>query len=250
MKRLPFIKSNDLQKIKANLGAYVNNFKEDSSSWLKDELGPNVFAESKLDMPEIHLTVDPANSSASDADCVQILYGKLRNISNAQASDERLWAGLALGPFWNYVQDRWNIKNNCTKVSIEQHYFFALGPRRSLTRNAISRLWWIGRLTYDSKAQDPWELTKFVCRYSRFIVDILERSMSNNPSIVQPFIRAVMEAEKEGITISTQRIRELAIYFDELGGIYILDCLPKNTIYKKILHKAEELQKKEDAGNR
>lgn len=74
--------------------------------------------------------------------------------------------------------------------------------------------------------------------------------MSNNPSIVQPFIRAVMEAEKEGITISTQRIRELAIYFDELGGIYILDCLPKNTIYKKILHKAEELQKKEDAGNR
>lgn len=50
MKRLPFIKSNDLQKIKANLGAYVNNFKEDSSSWLKDELGPNVFAESKLDM--------------------------------------------------------------------------------------------------------------------------------------------------------------------------------------------------------
>jgi hypothetical protein len=88
-------------------------------------------------------------------------------------------------------------------------------------------LWWIGKLTYDPKAQDPWELTRFVCRYSRFIVDILERSMSNNPSVVHPFIWAVMDAEKENISISTQRIRDLAIYLVELGSVYILDCLPE-----------------------
>lgn len=160
-----------------------------------------------------------------------------------------MWAGLALGPFWEYVQVRWNIKNHCTKSNILQHYFFAFGPRRSLTRNAISRLWWIGRLTYDPKAQDPWELTRFVCRYSRFIVDILERSMSNNPSVVRPFIRAVMDAEGEKISISTQRIRDLAIYLGELGGVYILDCLPEKEIHDKILNKAEELQKSDDIGS-
>jgi len=217
--------------------------REDTNVWFLDEFGPDFFEQSKLDMPEIQLTIDPLNPSASDADNVQTLYWKLRFISNAQASDERLWAGLALGPFWKYVQDRWDVKNSCTKANIMQHYFFAFGPRRSLTRNAISRLWWIGRLTHDPKAQDSWDLTRFVCRYSRFIVDILERSMSNNPAVVRPFIRAVMDAEKEGIGISTQRIRDLAIYLDELGGVYILDCLPEREIHDKILNKAEELHK-------
>lgn len=243
MKRLPFIKNDDLQALKANAGAYKDHFKEDANTWLIDEFGQNFFEKSRLDMPEIQLTADPLNPSASDADNVQTLYSKLRFISNAQASDERLWAGLALGPFWKYVQDRWDVKNNCTKSNIIQHYFFAFGPRRSLTRNAISRLWWIGELTHDQNAQDPWELTRFVCRYSRFIVDILERSMSNNPDVVRPFIRAVMDAEKEGISISTQRIRDLAIYLDELGGVYIIDCLTAATIHDKILNKAEELQK-------
>lgn len=243
MNKLPFIKSDDLQKIKVNIDSYKKYFKEDSNSWLYDELGPNAFEESILDMPEIKMTFNSSDLSASDADCVQLLYGKLKHISNAQASDERLWAGLALGPFWKYVQDRWDVENKCTKRNICQHYFFAFGPRRSLTRNAISRLWWIGRLTYDSKNQDdPWELTKFVCRYSRFIVDILERSMSNNIHVVRPFIRAIMDAEKENIDISTQRIRDLAIYLDELGGVYILDCLPEEKIHDRVLRKAEELQ--------
>lgn len=73
--------------------------------------------------------------------------------------------------------------------------------------------------------------------------------MSNNPSVVRPFIRAVMDAEGEKISISTQRIRELAIYLDELGGVYILDCLPEKEIHDKILNKAEELQKSDDIGS-
>lgn len=241
MNRLPFIKSDDLQAIKVNIVGYKEHFAEDSNHWLFDEAGQNVFEESKLDMPEIHLEVDPENPAASDAANVQALYGKLKFISNAQASDERLWAGLCLGPFWNYVQDRWDVKKNCTKNNILQHYFFGFGPRRSLTRNAVSRLWWIGKLTHDPKADDPWELTKFVCRYSRFIVDILERSMSNNPAVVRPFIRAAMDAEHEGIAISTQRVRDLAVYLDELGGVFILDCLPERQIHDRILRYAEEL---------
>lgn len=73
--------------------------------------------------------------------------------------------------------------------------------------------------------------------------------MSNNPSVVRPFIRAVMDAEGEKISISTQRIRDLAIYLDELGGVYILDCLPEKEIHDKILNKAEELQKSDDIGS-
>lgn len=104
MNRLPFIKSDDLQAIKVNVTGLKDHFTEDNNLWLYDEFGQNVFEESKLDMPEIQLTADPSDPSASDAANVQLLYSKLKYISNAQASDERLWAGLGLGPFWNYVQ--------------------------------------------------------------------------------------------------------------------------------------------------
>lgn len=65
--------------------------------------------------------------------------------------------------------------------------------------------------------------------------------MSNNSAVARPFIRAVMDAEKEGIDISTQRMRDLAVYLDELGGVFILDCLPEKQIHDKILKRAEEL---------
>ena len=37
------------------------------------------------------------------------MYGNLQFLTDSQASDERLWAGLGLGHFWNYIKYRWNI---------------------------------------------------------------------------------------------------------------------------------------------
>ena len=43
----------------------------------------------------------------TDAANAQEVYGKLSFISDSQASDERLWAGMCLGPFYEYTQYRW-----------------------------------------------------------------------------------------------------------------------------------------------
>ena len=40
----------------------------------------------------------------TDAANAQEVYGKLSFISDSQASDERLWAGMCLGPFYEYTQ--------------------------------------------------------------------------------------------------------------------------------------------------
>ena len=55
------------------------------------------------------------------------------------------------------------------------------------------------------------------------------------------------DVEKEGLGISTQRRRDLAVYLDELGGVYILDCLPEKRIHDKILQRAEELEETADS---
>ena len=123
--------------------------------------------------------------------------------------------------------------------TIEQHFFFGYGARRSLTRNALSRLWWIGRLTYDNERE--YELTKFVCENADNIMHILERNTSNNPDIVKAFISAVIDAKSTGKQIDTNDIGELSKYLNLLGGTYILDCLPSSVIYDKIYKKAIEI---------
>ena len=240
--KLQFVSYDNIDIIKSNLKNWIDNFKQDSSNWLKEELGNALFSDTKFaEIPDFSLNMTADKPFLTEAENVKRIYGNLRFLSDSQASDERLWSGLCLGPFWNYVKYRWDINKKCTVSNVQQHFFFGFGARRSLTRNALSRLWWIGRLTYDEKRPDPWELTKFVCESSDYIMHILERNTSNNPAIIRPFLSAIIEAKAQGLPIDTNIVGELAKYLNLLGGIYILDCLPEQRIHDKILAKANEI---------
>lgn len=240
--KIQFISYDSIDEIKTNLSAWSNNFCKDSSEWLIDEFEGKLFLDTKYgEIPDITLELSEKDQFSKEAVNAQRVYEGLKFLSDSQASDERLWAGLCLGPFWKYVQTRWNICKNPTPSNILQHYFFGFGARRSLTRNAISRLWWIGRLTYDENREDHYELTKLVCENANYIVDALERNTSNNPMIVRAFLDAVLEARKAGIKIDKESFAEMSKYLNLLGGTYILDCLPAERITNKILSKVKEV---------
>ena len=243
--KLQFISYDNIDLIKSNLDKWVDNFKLSSSEWLQDELGNALFSDTKFqDIPEFSLdmSADPSKAFLTEAENAIRVYSNLNFLSDSQASDERLWAGLCLGSLWNYVKYRWNIDGKCTVSSVKDHFFFGQkSGRRSLTRNAMSRLWWIGRLTYDEKRTDPWELTRFICESSDYIMHALERNTSNNPAIIRPFLSAIIDAKANGLAINTDRFGDLAKYLNLLGGIYILDCLPEQRIYDKIYARAIEI---------
>lgn len=247
MAKIPFMKLADMETIKSNAKNYLPYFENKDNLWLDKILKHSPFGETKYELPDfaLYMPEEGKFSPATDKKNVREVYEKLKWLSDSQASEERLWAGLCFGPFWNYVQYRWKIQ---TPESIKQHYFFAYNARRSLTRNAVSRLWWIGRLTYDSSREDPFELTDFVCEYSRFIVDVLERNVSNSRSLMKEFLGACVDSKKMGLTMDTNTIRELEKYLDLLGGIYVLDYMPEGFVYNKIVMKAQELMKAKEEG--
>lgn len=241
--KLQFVSWDNIAAIKSNLSQYAVKFSCPSNDWITEALGCSPFSDTKYNLPEFQLDMSEEKPFLTEAKNAQLIYENLKFLSDSQASDERIWAGLCLGPFWKYVQYRWDIKNKCTNSNIEQHYFFGFGVRRSLTRNAISRLWWIGRLTYDENRADPYELTKFVCENADYIMHILERNTSNNPMIIRSFLSAILKAREEGININTDMVGELAKYLNLLGGTYILDCLPPEKIFNKTLDKIHEITK-------
>ena len=173
---MPFFKTDDMNTVKNNISSFVNHFAEDDNTWLQKAFGQNIFSDSKFPMPQVSLDMNDDIPGKTDSVNITAVYDAFRFLSDSQASDERLWSALCLGPFWTYVQYRWKVKKNHSINNILQHYFFGFGARRSLTRNAMSRLWWTGRLTYDKMDSDPYHLTRFVAQNSRFIVDILERN--------------------------------------------------------------------------
>lgn len=237
--KLRFISYDNLDIIKTNLEIWKDNFMQDSSAWLEEEFDNTLFLDTKYpEIPDIILDTSAKEPFDTEAYNVKQVYGNLKFLSESQASDERLWAGLSLGYFWNYVQYRWKVEKNCTAAHIKQHYLYGFNVRRSLTRNAIARLWWIGRLTYDENRADPWEITEFVCENANFIQDILERNTSNNPRIIQEFVDAIKDARKQGLKVGKETVGELSKYLNVLGGTYILDVLPEKRLYSKILLRA------------
>lgn len=239
--KLQFVSYDNLDLVKTNLPAIVEKFKLDSSEWINDELGITLLSDTKFpEVEDFMLDMSSDKPFSTEAENAKRIYSNLKFLSDSQASDERLWAGLCFGPFWDYVKYRWDIDKKCNAGNVKQHFMFGFGARRSLTRNAISRLWWIGRLTFDETRGDPWELTRFVCENTDNIMHVLERNTSNNPVIIRAFLSAVIDARKEGIPINTNTVGELSKYLNLLGGIYILDCLPRQKIYDKIYAKAKE----------
>ena len=237
-----FMDENSLVTLRSNLPTIVSYFSQDNGAWVETVLGKNPYVETKYgDIPDFELDMSSDEPFATEAKNAEIVYKNLKFLSDSQASDERIWAALCIKDFWKYVQYRW-IRGDVTEAKIKQHFFYGYGARRSLTRNALSRLWWIGRLTYDeSHAEDPFWLTKFVCENADYIMHVLERNTSNSPMIVRAFLSAVIRAREENCVINTNTVGELSKYLNLLGGAYILDCVPEETIHNKVLEKAKEI---------
>lgn len=240
--KLQLISQDSIDIIKSNLEIWKTRFDADDATWLEEKLEGMLFLPTSYeDIPDFELVMDGENPFATEAKNVEIVYSNLQFLTDSQASDERLWAGLGLSYFWKYIKYRWAIDGRSSVDTLRNHFFFGMGPRGSLTRQGVARLWWIGRLTYDGQRSDPFELTKLVCEQASFIPDILERNTSNNPRIVHAFLDALLALRVEGITITAELVRELSKYLNVLGGTYLLDCLSPEKIMLKVTEKGREL---------
>lgn len=240
--KIQIINSDKLEFLKdrACLTKCLNKYQNyTSNEWISEVCDGNPFIDTKfVNVRDFELDMSAEKSKAFETELenVKRVYRNLKFLTESMATDERLWSALCLGPFFEYVHYRWNIKS---ESSVEQHYFFDphSSGRRVLTRNALSRLWWIGRLTYDEDRDDKWELTRFVCSHSDYIMHFIERNTSNNIHVLRPFLEAIMDAQKNGYNINTDDAGNIAKYLNLLGGMYVLDFMSEEWIKEKIISK-------------
>lgn len=257
--KLYFMKQKAMDYLKTNMGyLYINYYQQDDNSWMKEALGEDPFVYF-MDVPEFELASLLDDRPAGEIDFLncKIVYENLKYLSESQASDERLWAGLCNGTFYKYMRRRHGyttagLKNKETDASgIISRFFFSGGTRSGFYRNTISKCWWVGRATYDKNNEiNHFDMLDALGSndLSTKISDIFySNTFASNPTILKGICNALSAFNNRGIKLRTrEEIRPAIQYLNAVGGATLLDVLPTETIEEIVKRRISELLKGED----
>lgn len=190
-----------------------------------------IVRETNIPGDDFALDMSSDRPETTDVENVKRVHKYMSALSESQASDERIWSAYTLSIFADYMRYRWPAES---ETAMMNHYFFSYTAKRSLFRNGIARLWWIGHLTYDASREDnKFALTEYVCRKMDHIYYLLDINFGNNPGIVRAVIKALMDSEAEGYDVDRGVVRRASEYINILGGTYLVDALSFDTVYAK-----------------
>ena len=242
MKKIKFLKEDTIELLEKNAEPLYKDLFLNGRT-LEEFLGDSgMIMETPFEIEDFTLDMgQPEGKEAlTDAENAKRIYSHMKALSDSQASDERIWLAYTLGEQIEYMKYRWKVSSSKDMLN---RYFFNYSRNRSLFRNGIARLWWIGRVTYDEKRSDPFELTKFLCNHQDFIETICGRSTFNHPVVQKATLNAIYDVLKEKKGDNREVIREIAKYVNLLSGTYILDMLSYEEIYSKVHTKLLEIVK-------
>lgn len=193
-----------------------------------------------IDFPELVMNMDDDYKASkpdynlSDFTNIRIMYDALRGLPQSMACDPRFWVGLTHTVLWDYVWYRryTDIKGDDID-QIKSSFFLKYLGRRGLFVNCVSRLWWAGYLSYDSKCSDPYELTKVFASkaFPSMMLLISSRNYSSNKNVLRGIFRAVRDCGEEGHEIKRQIFEKVLVYLNNISAAMILDFLSEDEIY-------------------
>lgn len=256
--KLFFMKKSALDYIKANIGSlYKNYYQFDTCDWIYGLFDYDPF-EFFCEVDDFELADTSQQPGEIDLQNCKILYSKLKGITDSQASDERLWAGLCNKTFYSYLRTRWQYARRHLKktaddsLAILSRFYFRSTGRSGMFRNALARCWWTGRLTYSEKHANCWELLDAIGSEDLIskISDIFySNTYSSNAEITEGFCQGLKFFRDRGIPVSNrEHIRPTAQYLNAVGGGVLLDMFSASEIKKMVVERIGLLMKNSEIG--
>ena len=219
-------------------------FIEKDNSWIAKLYGKNPFIKFR-EVPNFELVPLDAGLELAEVDFrnSKILYKNLSFLTPRQAADEKFWAGLCHGVFYDYVRRRWNynkLKNLSVEKAVEQiknRFFFNGDARERIIKNTLSKYWWAGRL-FSNEALDILGSKDF---YEKFFL-IVSRSFIGNKTLRNGFIKFLKHFKDQGITLDRDNhIRPAMSELNKRGGMIVLDYLTEEEIAAIMIEHVEKI---------
>lgn len=249
--KILFMKQDAMNKLKENMQTlYINYYREKTNEWIYSIFEYDPF-DVLFEIPDFDQYPILNKKGVTELENCKIMYDKLKNITESQASDERLWAGLCNGTFYNYVRNRWDYdkidlmdaKSDSDKIL--SRFFFKNGKYR----NTLSKCWWVGHNTYLPNNINHFQLLDFLGAddFSTKINDMFYNySFASNNTIVTGIINGWYKATKDEKLTVREYFRPMMQYFNALGGGVLLDIYSESEVEKIVTDYISLLLNKED----
>ena len=232
--KIQYVSENALQDLLAQHDKYKVHYLSRNEEWFKSYFEQDgVVLDSQIDYVHPNFSFNP-NFSVSDFDNVKAMYESLKHLTVSQATQERLWVGLAhlqMRDYFNFrLKDDLDKKN---ETRLKSALFFSNGPKRSLFVHVLARLWWVGYMTYDEdNTLKPYWLTEFFCsrEFSGRSVYFFSSNFTANRIITKGVLLALKKLNDEGFEMKRAHFVEAGRYLNIVGGAMILDMLDVNEV--------------------
>ena len=243
--KLYFMKQKALDYITSNIKAlYINYYRETGNQWIYDLFDYEPF-ELFMEVPDFELAPITKKRGNTELENCRILFSKLINISESQAADERLWAGLCNETFYGYVRNRWDYDHlelrdeKKDSEPIISRFFFKGGVNAGKFRNTLSKCWWVGHGVYQYKPENSFELLDALGPddFSTKVTDIFYNyTFASNFTIISGIIKGRKDmSDKYGKLPTRIYLRPTLQYLNALGGGVLLDMFEEDEIRKIVV---------------
>lgn len=236
--KITFLSEDALQDLRANFDAYKDYYFKKDVAWFQSYFAKDgATLESKIEYVQPKFSFNP-DFSVSDFENVKAMYEALKHLTVAEATQERLWAGLAHQQMRDYFEFRLaEDLNKKNEKRLKSALYFVNGAKRSLYVHVLARLWWVGYMTYDeSNLENPYWLTEFFCsaEFSGRSVYFFSSNFTGNRTITKGILRALIALRHEGVHVKREHFVEAGRYLNISGGAMILDMLDETEVQQMI----------------
>ena len=153
-------------------------------------------------------------------------YHALNCMTPAHATDERIWTTLSLTVYRSYVLSRWRDNNSqcptdgkSLRTWIVNHWLCGSSNRSKFRDNAVSRLWWMGKVCYSVEGWKPEEVAQMVITNTDYRQQLLDRTSSFAASgVTKAILELSRELESDGRALSRQAFRKVMSEVNYFAG--------------------------------
>lgn len=228
--RLMYLSQEAIDDIKVNINKYKPHFTDNTNEWFMKHFRDNGWIhESKIQCDDFTMNHD-SDMNVSDRKNVEIIYEAMRDLSPANALDERLWSGILFGQLWDFVQyRRADELASGNEREILNSFFFMRGTKRSCFMNCLSRLWWTGHLLYDKNNTNHYAAIDLICEtaYASNIILFSSNNFVANKEIALGILDCIAERKANGERIGRYHFVEANKYLNCIGGVSLLDTMTR-----------------------
>lgn len=167
---------------------------------------------------------------------IKTVFGQLEELPPTMAAKEEFWLAMINTYFIDYLlSEIKNFKSENFDEQVKNALFFNFGPKNSLQTQILAKYWWSGFHLYDDQAiNNPYWLAQYLANddaESNAII-YFAHDFTNNKEIALGILAGMNEQK---IPATPENFDKITAYFNELGGIEILDIFTRQEIKQKTI---------------